>query len=200
LVSIVKGLKQFLRLYLCYFSAVAFLIFSGSQSIGSDSDNIYNIIGMWKFESVKTWKLRVEKGVPWHISDKYGMSRAHVIMKFNKETFQFYNKKTGEIEDQGRYKVIDSTGGEVTLRFFPQDNRFDVNNLRVKELLRFAPSPGDNIPYIFGFRFIDKDSVESFSYVRWFGKDVMVKKDDNAFWRRITELPKFKQKVYIPKK
>ncbi len=167
-------------------------LFWGNYVIGDDCNVCDKIEGIWKYDVAKSMTLRIKEGVPWHIGDKFGMGTMQAIREFENSIFLFYDEKTGELVDRGKFEVYESNDNEVTLRFFPEDNRFNLNKLKFEELIRFTTFAGDHIPYIIGLRFIDDNTVESFSYVRGFGKDKMVKKDDNAFWKKIDELPKQK--------
>ena len=99
-------------------------------------------------------------------------------------------EKVGKIVDSGKFQVVESNNNEILIRLFPEANSFNANKYKFKELVRFTRFPGDNVPFIIGLRIIDYNTVESFSYVRDFEKDKMVKKDDNAIWKRISEIPK----------
>lgn len=150
------------------------------------------IKGLWKFNGAETMKMRIIEGVPWHIHDRMKMSGIVGILELNDKTYKLYDEKTCEANDEGELQVRRLSSNEFVLRFLPDDNRFNANKFDFNELIKFTKFPGERIPFLFGMKFINDNTVESFSYVRGFGKDKMVKKDDNAFWKRINELPKQK--------
>lgn len=186
-------IKKNITVFVFFFWVVSILIFiiTRDQAFGGSVDVLDKVNGIWMFDEAHTMKLRIIKGVPWHIGDRYGMGGGgKVIREFENNVFRFYDEKTSKIVDKGKYQVIESDKNEVLLRIFPEKNRFGANEYQFEELVRFSRFPGENVPYIIGVRFIDDNSAESFSYVRDFGKDKMIEKDDNAYWRRIKEIPK----------
>jgi len=142
--------------------------------------------GAWKFDYSKTLKLRLSEGIPWHIGDRYGMGGGgNVIREFDCNSYRFFDEKSKKLVDRGNIKIIESNKDEIVIRLFPADNRFDVNELKFDELMeRFTNFPGENVPYLIGIKFVDDNTVESFSYVRGIGKSGMIKKSDRAFWLR----------------
>ena len=172
---------------------VTMMLFMVAMKAQANEDNLgvaEKVNGIWKFDGAKTLKLRIEKGVPFHIGDKYGMGGGgRVIRQFDNGTFKFYDEKKCKVVDKGKFEIIESNKNEVVLRIFPEDDFRHANNYKFEELIRFTQLSGFNIPFIIGFRFIDDNTVQSFSYVRGFENN-MVKKDDNAYWKRIYELPK----------
>jgi hypothetical protein len=162
----------------------------------------YNVIGIWKLDVSKTIRLRIKKGVPWHVGDKYGIYKEEQIIRgFENGDFYFYDEKRNLIIDRGKFQFVESLSNNgIVVRILPADNRYNINDYKVKELVQFSELPGDNVPCLIGFKFIDNDTVESFSYVRDFGKNKMIRKDDNAIWKRIPEIPKTKQKGKLTKK
>jgi hypothetical protein len=100
------------------------------------------------------------------------------------------HEKTVNIIDTGTIQILESNKNKILLRILPSDNRYNINDYRADELVRLSRRPGENVPGIIGLRFIDNNIIESFSYVKDFGKDKIVVKDDNAYWKRITEIPK----------
>ena len=160
-----------------------------AQSADISLSSKYKIDGIWKFDFEKTFELRVKQGVPFHISNKYGMGGGgRVIRQFCIGSFKFYDEKKFRLIDKGKYEIVESNSAEVVLRLFPEEDFEKSNKYKFHDLIRFAPKIGDNVPYIIGLRFIDNSTVQSFSYIRGF-EGTMVKNDDNAYWKRIPRIP-----------
>jgi hypothetical protein len=159
------------------------------QATENNSDVIHKVNGIWKFDGAKTLELRIIKGIPFHIGDRYGMGGGgRVIRQFDNGAYRFYDEKRIRLVDKGKYRIVESNKDEVVLRLFPEDDFENANKYKFKDLIHFTQLAGYNIPYIIGLRFIDNNTVQSFSYVRGFGNN-MVKKDDNAYWKKISKLP-----------
>ena len=176
------------------------LFFESNQAIG-EINYSEKIKGIWMLDDANTMKLRIIEGIPWHIGSRFGNSKFQVVMKFTETTYQLYNEKAGYLADTGKYNVYKIDNNKVTIRFYPEDNRFGVNAYEFDELIDFAIYPGDKIPYIVGFKFNDKNSIETFSFVKGFEKDQMIQKNDNACWKRIneTELQSLLKKIKVKK-
>lgn len=178
------------------FTVVIFTFVAELQATDENAWGGDKVKGIWKFDGARTLELRIEKGVPFHIGDRRGMGGGgRVLRQFNNGSFKFYDEKTCKLIDKGNYEIVRSNKKEkeIVLRIFPEDDFENANKYKFNELIRFTQLAGYNIPYIIGFRFIDGKTAQSFSYVRGFSNN-MVKKDDNAYWNRISELPKCKRK------
>jgi hypothetical protein len=187
LIAKVKEYVFFLLIVLCG-AVIIMQLFLVEIAIGDSNKLSHSINGIWKLDVAMTVKSRIARGVPWHIGDRFGMGEGiKIIREFDNNIFRFYNEKTNKIVDNGTLKILESKNNEIVLRIFPEDNRYNINNYKFEELVRLSRRPGDNVPGIIGLKFLDNNTIESFSYVKDFGKDKMIKKYDNAYWKRITK-------------
>ena len=148
-------------------------------SCHADKRSIY---GTWSPEDAQTFKLRINKGIPWHSKKNYEKDVTYTFSKNKK--YQLKNKVTGEVLDKGTFSIYKQDGDEVYIRFFPEDNRFNVNNLTIEELkIGFVSLPGDRVTFLSGFRLLEDDLAQSFSMIL-VSKDHVVKKDDNIVWKK----------------
>lgn len=157
---------------------ICFLIVFGCNA------NYQSIYGTWMPEQAQTFKLRIDKGIPWHSKKKYSINKT-VLFSKNKR-YQVKNKATGELLDSGNFSIYKKDGNDIYIRLYPKDNRFNVNNSTIENLKKnFVALPGDKVPFLIGFTLLDNNMAKSFSLVL-VSKDNVVKKDDNIIWKKNT--------------
>ena len=159
-----------------FVGSICLQLFAACQT---DKKSIY---GAWSPDDALTFKLRIDKGIPWHSRKNYSRNKTFIFSQDNK--YQLKNKLTGEILDKGIFSIYKQDGNEVYIRFFPEDNRLNVNNLTLEELKTgFVSLPGDRVTFLSGFHLLENNLAESFSLVL-VSKNKIVKKYDNIVWKK----------------